>query len=856
MADEPPQREPTRIHRPEGEDPPAPTRRDEFVDLQIEDTRLVRRIGEGGMGVIYEGWQDPPGRTVAVKLLRQAVASDEARFRFEHEARVLASLRHPAIAHVHSVGTHAAGRELPFFFMEYVPDARPIAEYVRETSLGLDDTLRLFEQVCRGVQAGHAKGVIHRDLKPANILVDGDGNPKIIDFGIARVAPDAETDATPKTTTGEVVGTVPYMAPEQFTGRREDVDVRTDVYALGVVLFETLTGELPYEFGERAILDVIRMIQADRPRAPESLRPELAGDVSVIIGKALAKDPRLRYVSAAALADDLQRYLEQRPILARPPSLRYQIGMYAKRRKAAFAAILGIAASIVFALIAVTLYARSESQARSLAEREETKARTLLHESARFVPELAETLDNELATVVGTSGARRVMAEQLEKLAARLSAVDGAASDPEVAHAMGAAELAVANIRAGLGGANLGDGSSSLERFHRAVGHHRRAYTEKPDEPRFRTALVAAKLTLSDQQQVAGLLDESRATLAKAAELLTAWEAETPDDPDLLAQRIDYERAMGHLAWRAEKPEEALAAYERAHARVIQFPWTEEQAPARAVFLLQSHLDLATTHVRMARIEEAGGHIKKLVTLSDTLDPSRSNAQTRDALWHVHMKLGEFAETGGNHAAARDRHQRALTVAQQAAEDDPHDAAARQRVRVSRGALGATLERLGEHGEAYEHHREGLVAVREERSRDPDSHTLEWDLRVALVRLAAVEGQRGEHAQAQRLLDEARIIQARRAAENPHRRDEISGVADVEYAAASVALAKAQQTTTIDENIAAYEEAAARLKAAVAALEKLEAAERLTPPDKTNLALWRETIATIEVAIDKFKSMR
>ncbi|MCB1630111.1 MAG: serine/threonine protein kinase, partial [Xanthomonadales bacterium] len=196
-----------------------------------------------------------PGRPVAVKMLGDALASPEARLRFRQEARVLGSLRHPAIAQIHRVGTHKATTELSYFVMEYVADAVPITEYVRRHELGLEAALRLMVDVCRGVHAGHVRGVIHRDLKPGNVLVGSDGQPKVIDFGIARLTGDDDSPDTPRTRTAHLMGTVRYMSPEQLGGHAESVDTRSDVYALGVLLYEVLTGTSPYDLANLGLME-------------------------------------------------------------------------------------------------------------------------------------------------------------------------------------------------------------------------------------------------------------------------------------------------------------------------------------------------------------------------------------------------------------------------------------------------------------------------------------------------------------------------------------------------------------------------------------------------------------------------
>ncbi|NCA12182.1 serine/threonine protein kinase, partial [bacterium] len=221
---------------------------DDPLDLapgsDIGGATILRLIGEGGMGRVYEARQTAPDRPVAVKVLRDAIASREQLARFTYEAEVLGRLRHPGIAQIHASGTFLHGPiAVPFFIMELVADARPITAYARERGLGLTARVTVFRAVCDAVAHGHRKGVVHRDLKPANILVDAAGDPKVIDFGVARSTALDAARSRLRTAAGQLVGTLAYMSPEQLDGRVDDVDARSDVYALGLVLHELLVGE-------------------------------------------------------------------------------------------------------------------------------------------------------------------------------------------------------------------------------------------------------------------------------------------------------------------------------------------------------------------------------------------------------------------------------------------------------------------------------------------------------------------------------------------------------------------------------------------------------------------------------------
>ncbi|MHC4695580.1 MAG: serine/threonine protein kinase, partial [Planctomycetota bacterium] len=217
------------------------------VPERIGQFHIKNVIASGGMGKVYEAIQEHPRRTVAVKVMKQGIASRSALRRFEFESQLLARLRHPGIAQVFEAGTHDDGTgAVPYFAMEYIPNARSITAFAKDKKLGTRDRLRLFARVCDAVHHGHQKGIIHRDLKPGNILVDSNGDPKIIDFGVARGTDSDMAVTTLQTDVGQLIGTLQYMSPEQCAADPHDIDTRSDVYALGVVLYELLCDRVPY----------------------------------------------------------------------------------------------------------------------------------------------------------------------------------------------------------------------------------------------------------------------------------------------------------------------------------------------------------------------------------------------------------------------------------------------------------------------------------------------------------------------------------------------------------------------------------------------------------------------------------
>jgi serine/threonine-protein kinase len=394
-------------------------------DDAIGPYRLLERLGEGGMGVVWKAQQSSPvRRTVALKLMRLGLASTQFVARFEAERQALALMDHPNVARVLDAGTSGG---TPWFAMELV-EGRPITAYCADRALPLRDRVRLFLDVCRGVQHAHQKGVIHRDLKPSNVLVavhDGKPVPKVIDFGVAKAAGVRLSESTMVTQAGQVMGTVEYMSPEQACLGEADVDTRSDVYSLGVVLYELLTGTTPVgkdRWRDAGLGEILRIVREEEPPLPSARVAETAsasgrsasvrravaevrGDLDWIVMRCLEKDPRRRYESASALAADLERHLEDRPVSAGPPSAGYRMRKFVRRHPTATAAsALGLV--LLAGGVAFAFRVQSEGAAEAVrASRLEEGVASALEEARSAGEQAAKSVDDAAAWKTASTSA-------------------------------------------------------------------------------------------------------------------------------------------------------------------------------------------------------------------------------------------------------------------------------------------------------------------------------------------------------------------------------------------------------------------------------------------------------------------
>jgi tetratricopeptide (TPR) repeat protein len=521
----------------------------------------------------------PVRRRVAIKILKAGMDSRAVLTRFDAERQALALMDHPAIAKVFDAGETETGR--PYFVMELV-DGEPITTYCETHHLTLRDRLTLFVSVCRAIEHAHHKGVIHRDLKPSNILVttvDGMPHAKVIDFGIAKATTAGSSAEAPRTLAGELLGTPEYMSPEQASSRGMDVDTRSDVYSLGVVLYRLLTGRVPFE-SERLrrtpVPDLQRILLEEAPPRPSTLSGgrELRGDLDWIVLRAMDKDRERRYPSAAAFADDVERHLRHEPVEAGPPTMTYRLGKIIRRHRALVAGVAAVLAALVIGIVATSTQAVRATRAEDRA-RKEANAAAAVNE---FLERMLTAADPRLEA----RGRDVTVREVLDRASREIG--DAPMSAPEVE----------AGVRHALGSTYM-----SLGLYEEAEAHLARAV-----EVRSESEGAAARSTLDSRLKLTSL-HELQGERALAESLLNGIardvESSAPD-PEL---RVAYLELRAGLSVNRSRYEEADSVYSEIIA-LRRANLADAAATATEVAALAFSLgELAEIKKRAGRLAEA-----------------------------------------------------------------------------------------------------------------------------------------------------------------------------------------------------------------------------------------------------------
>lgn len=530
--------------------------------------RIVRAVGRGGSSVVYEAVQAAPERRVALKVLTHLGANAESAARFKRESEVLARLDHPSIAKIYEAGSSTAG--LTFIAMEWLEGARTIRDHALDEKLDSRAILELARDICGAVEHGHSRGVVHRDLKPGNVLVDLNGRIKLIDFGIARLE-DEVLVGHELTRQGSMLGTLSYMSPEQCPAPSDPsqtpvIDARSDVYSLGVLFYELLTGSLPYPLAGQALPAALEFIRSATPRRPRAIATNLAVDVEAMLLKCLAKDPQGRYGSAGELGNDIDRYLANEPVEARPPSHFYDAGLFARRHRAM------ISTAVVVVLAIMTVLATSLSSALEVADVERSE-RAKSQVVTRFLGSILSQANPAL------SGPDVTMAEALDDAAARVDVE--LASSPE-------AQIQVHTT--------IADAYSELGLHDAAVRHMERvvelARTLWPDSP----AKTACNLDVLGRELIAAERPKAAVQVLEEARRMFTLDPETPEFlPAISANMLSGAHlALGQLEQSEENARHALEVFERTFG--------------------PQHESVAAAHVTLARIHAARGEHERAVS--------------------------------------------------------------------------------------------------------------------------------------------------------------------------------------------------------------------------------------------------
>jgi non-specific serine/threonine protein kinase/serine/threonine-protein kinase len=622
---------------------------------------IVREIGRGGMGAVYLAARADQEfkKDVAIKLLKRGTDTDEVLRRFRAEREILARLEHPNIARLFDGGTTAAG--LPYFVMEYIAGI-PVTDFCQTRNLSVEDRLRLFLKICAAVRFAHQNLVVHRDLKPVNILITNDGEPKLLDFGIAKLLGPVE-HAFEVTMLDQQRLTPAYASPEQVRG--DPITTVSDIYALGTLLYEMLSGKTAHRFAATrpTPTELLRVVVNEEPLRPSAVvtdpvvRRRLLGDLDNIVLKTLRKEPSRRYGGVGGLMEDIRRYLEDRPIQARSDTLAYRTGKFLKRNKIAVGAAAIVTVTLLAGTIATFMSARQAQVERAKAERR-------FNEVRRMANSLMFELHTSIKDLPGALPARQLVTRKALEYLDSLSAESD--NDPSLRR-----ELATAYGKLGL---VTFDVSQAIDSHRKAVALTEQLVKAEPRNDQYQRDLSQDYSNLSDVLKVAGHSTDAIAFARKALTLTETLARENPADAKVQRDLADQHVAVSEALADAGDFEEALASARAAVALqekvVTHFPSDEDAVR-----------DLAGMYGTVSRIlEELGRHREGLAYGEKSMELTRpifdrdpGGARNRRDLWGNYFRTGRSLVALGDYDGAKENYAWATTLIEELSAADPAD---------------------------------------------------------------------------------------------------------------------------------------------------------------------------------------
>ncbi|MCH2146068.1 MAG: serine/threonine-protein kinase [Phycisphaerales bacterium] len=740
---------------------------------RIGPFKILSVIGEGGFGIVFLAEQtEPVKRRVALKVIKAGMDTDMVVARFEAERQAVAMMNHPGIAKVFEAGATDQGR--PYFVMEYVR-GEPLSEYCDKQKLDTSERLDLFAKVCDAIQHAHQKGIIHRDLKPGNILVSvnnrDEPQPKVIDFGIAKATSQQLTEKTIFTQHGQMIGTPEYMSPEQAEMTGADIDTRSDVYSLGVILYELLSGKLPFDpktLRSKGYSEIQRIIREEDPPRPstrlttvaggdeeitrsiamarqttiDSLSSALRRELEWIPLKALRKDRTERYSSAEALAEDVRRYLRGDALEAGPETTTYRMRKFIRRNRAPFTVVASIALALVLGVIGTTIFAFEASRQRDEARAARIQAEERLEGLRTLIGDMTGSINLSVKNLEGGFKVRGLMFEAAEKQLDLLRAEAVASDDPLLLHAVGGALFSFGDLAGGDRVASESDPVRAEAYYRDAAELYAllRVRGDLPEEAWFEIQYMLPRIRnrQADLRILADEVDDALALIAEAAALLKPL-AETGN----VAARREYNLAFERRGDLEAARGDFASALRHYQSHLAEMETLLEEDPSNADF--QRGLAMSLRRVGFS-LGETGDRPRARESLERSVMLMRSVSERRpddlrrrwDVGWSLFF-LGQFllesedeAERvqGADHFVESSSRIVAVCVA------EPDVPTYRQDVASLVPAIHASLEAAGYQRRAKDQLRSALLALQPVVESQPENIALQ-DLYRTLLDLGS-----------------------------------------------------------------------------------------------------------------------
>ena len=713
-----------------------------WVGRRIGPYEVIEMIGEGGMGSVYRAARadEQYKKQVAIKVVKRGLDTPFALARFRAERQILANLEHPNIARLLDGGTTDAG--LPYVVMELV-DGLPIDEYCESHKLSIEDRLRLFRTVCLAVQYAHQHLVVHRDLKPGNILVTAEGIPKLLDFGIAKILdPESFPGGAEATMSLARMLTPEYASPEQVRG--ETISTASDVYSLGVVLFVLLTGCHPFQFDNRspdAIARVICDTEPPKPStavrrtakaaagtdaqpatrrklitemvdSPEKLSKRLQGDLDNIVLMALRKDPPRRYASAEQLAEDIRRYLENLPVMARKDTAGYRVSKFAIRHKAGSAAGAATAMLLLAALF-VTLHearvARLQAQIANhqaqIAREQRTRAEKRFNDVRKLANSLMFEIHDSIRDLPGATKARELLVKRALEYLDSLSQESG---DPALQRELAAAYERIGDVQGYTGAANLSDFAGASASYAKALAIRESLAAANPSDVNLRIELVREYFNVAAVLENSGDFDGELRMLQRAQSLVSSLSGKNDRQ-----QQFNMAGIYFYSARALEKVGDfqgALENYRQAAATLEPLVAEPQVGAIPRAYVAAHYMGMARVLARLGRTDEAVASAAKaramLLKLS-AVDPT--NATLREDLGESYDASAEVLATKGELEGALRFNRQALEIYKQLVSADPGNRMARANMGWSQLGIGEISLRQNKLSGAMQQIHDGLA---------------------------------------------------------------------------------------------------------------------------------------------------